>query len=947
MAHQMTAFVKNQLADDTVFLIDGSGYIFRAYYAVRPLSSSKGVPTNAVYGFTTMLLKLLKEHRPSSLAVAFDMPAKTFRHALYAGYKANRPPPPEDLVPQFELIHRVVEAFGIRTLILPGYEADDLLGTFARMAREEKRDVVIVTGDKDLMQLVEDRIWLLDELRASKSGTEEFVDTAGVTAKFGVGPSYVADVLALAGDASDGVPGVPGIGEKTAVDLVKQYGHLESILNAAPLIPQKSRREKLINESDMARLCMKLVTIDAHVPVPWSLTDLIYKGSNAPALIELFKELDFKRLLEDPFVVSLENGMAKKMTSAEMPPVTTRVTQSPATLALTPDETTGLVSQINRQSYRAITNIEALNEVVSSAALSKRLAIDTETNGLDPQRCDLVGISLSWAEGDACYIPIAHQKALVPEQLPLDVVRRVLDPLLSDPSRAIVAQNAKFDWAVLTRAGFKPFEVSSDPMLASYLLYADTARHGLDELSRTYLSHQPIAYEEVCGKGRSQITFDAVSLDAATNYAAEDADLAFRLSVILEDKLKAAKLNELYYAMELPLEGVLARMEKVGVRIDVERLERMSEEFNTILRALEKQSHELANAEFNLASPKQVADVLFVKLGLEKVKKTKTGASTDSDVLEHLAASHPLPKLLLEHRMIAKLKGTYVDALPRLINPFTGRVHTSFNQAIAATGRLSSSEPNLQNIPIRMPEGRRIREAFVADRGNTLVSLDYSQVELRILAHVSEDAVMLDSFLKGEDVHRRTASEIFDVPTELVTKEQRGLAKTINFGLLYGMGQHRLAQTLGISRVEAGTYLARYYDRYKGIYNWQRESLVRARHDGEVRTLFDRRRLLPELRSQNRVLIQRAERIAINTPIQGTAADIMKYAMIEADRVLAKSWPKAHMLLQVHDELLIECPTEEAESVRAEVSRIMSGAAQLKVPLVVESGLGASWAAAH
>ena len=910
--------------DDTVFLIDGSGYIFRAYYAVRPLNSKKGVPTNAVYGFTSMLLKLLKEHNPKHIAIAFDTKGKNFRHDLYADYKANRPPPPEDLIPQFDLIHQVVDAFRIKRLVKSGYEADDLIGTMAAKVRAAGHPVVIVTGDKDFMQLVDDQVWLLDELRASKNGTEIFVDRDQVIQKFGVPPEQVVDVLALAGDTSDNVPGVRGIGEKTAVELISKYGSVENILKEAPNLAQKSRREKLIEGHDMALLCKKLVTICCDADLPVEMEDLKSEPPSKAELAELFEELNFKRLLQDPWIV---NGTSQKPE--------TEPSKSSS------DEA------IDRSKYLSVTTIEDLHKVIHELSKVKTFSIDTETDSLDAMNANLIGISLSWSKGKAAYIPVGHDFVSAPTQLSLIQVREVLSPVLADSSKKIIAQNAKYDRHVLSRAGFPDFCVGGDPMLASYILDADTQKHNLDDLSQRYLDHTNITYEEVCGKGKEQIPFSAVPIEKAVEYSGEDADVTFRLEEILEKNLKTAKLDKLYTDLELPLEEVLCDMEQTGVCIDTRLLKVMSVEFEHKLVALEKEAFEVAGSTFNLASPKQVSEILFQKLGLTSAKKTKTGESTDASVLEQLAHEHPLPKILLEHRLISKLKGTYVDALPKLVNPRTGRVHTSFNQAITATGRLSSSDPNLQNIPIRSPEGRRIREAFVAKEGFVLISLDYSQIELRILAHVSGDPVMTESFMQGQDVHQRTASEVFGVPLEQVTKEQRSFAKTINFGLLYGMGVHRLSQTLGIPRKEASTYLDRYYERYAGIYEWQKTNLAKAKEEAEVRTLLGRRRPIPDIRSENHVLAKRAERIAINAPIQGTAADIIKIAMIQIDRRLKKEYPTAKMILQVHDELLLEVPKDDSEIIAKIVEDIMCDAYKLNVPLVLEKGMGASWALAH
>jgi DNA polymerase-1 len=899
-------------AKETVFLVDGSGYIFRAYYAIRHLSNSKGTPTNAVYGFANMLLKLIREHQPTHLGMAFDTKEKTFRHKMYTEYKANRPPPPEDLIPQFALIHKLVEALGIRILVKPGYEADDLIGTAARIAVEKGHEVVVVTADKDMMQLVGDQVSMLDEMRAARNGGEIMIDRQGVIEKFGVPPEHVIDVLALAGDKSDNVPGVPGIGEKTAAQLVNEYGDVDAILAAAPQIKQKGRREKLIDNADMARLSKELVIIDQHADYPLEVSDLNYNGPKTAELKELLAELEFTRLLEDPVVTGDDAADAGS---------------SVATSAGSPASD----GPVDYSAYEAVCTPQALSALIKKLKKADRIGLDTETDSLKAVDAVLVGISLSWEEGQGAYIPLAHQPEAVPEQLDLAEVRQALEPILTDPKKTVIAQHAKFDLNVLVHAGgFAPFAIQGDPMLA-----------------RIHLDHQPIKFEEVCGKGKTAITFDAVPLEKAVPYAAEDADIALRLANIIEPELKAASLDGLYREMELPLEEVLARMEANGIKLDTKRLDSLQVEFAAELEKIVADAHAVAGREFNLKSPKQVGALLFDELNLPVIKKTKTGPSTDQSVLEALAPRHELPALILRHRLVAKLKGTYVDTLPEYVSAKTRRLHTHYNQSVAATGRLASSDPNLQNIPIRSPEGRRIREAFVSEKGQRLISLDYSQVELRILAHVSEDPVMRDSFLQGEDVHQRTASEIFDIPLGDVSRDQRASAKTINFGLLYGMGVHRLGQTLGIPRKEAQAYLDAYWSRYDGIRKWHAETLAKAHEEGEVRTLFGRRRKLPELASRNRMLVQRAERIAINTPIQGTAADLIKKAMIDVDREIRKKMPNAKLLLQVHDELVLEAPTDEAESVKTAVADLMENAVELAVPLLVDGGIATTWAKAH
>jgi DNA polymerase-1 len=911
--------VAPKLDNNTVYLIDGSGYIFRAYFAVRALTSKKGVPTNAVFGFTNMLIKLLREHKPGFLAIAFDRKEPTFRHELYAEYKAHRPPPPADLVPQFDLIHQVVQAFNIKILSQAGYEADDLIGTMAERAKQAGHEVVVVTGDKDLMQLVDDQVFLLDELRAAKIGSEKFIDSVEVKNQMGVRPEHITDLLALAGDSSDNIPGVLGIGVKTAAELIEEYGDLEKILSMTPLIKQKSRREKLIDGQELARLSKRLVTIDRQVPLECEIADLVYKNINQEKSRALFNELDFNRLLRDQALFDQNENQPAQSSSTNR----------------------------EKQDYKAITQQADFEKLLVKLEKAHIISLDTETDNKDSMKANLVGISLSWEKNHAVYIPLAHDKKLVPEQLSTSYVLSKLALILQNPNKIILAQNAKYDFKILHRAGMGGFNIGGDPMLANYLLHQDQERHRLDDLSLKYLHHKPISYEEVCGDKKSQLTFDQVELKAATQYAAEDADLVIRLEEVLLPKLQQQNLSELYYNLELPLERVLARMELQGVALDTHKLKELHGDLSNRLLKLEKEAFELAGSEFNMGSPRQVAQILFEKLALNVQKKTKTGFSTDSSVLEKLANDHALPRVLLEHRMLAKLINTYVETLPTLINPQTGRLHTSYNQFVAATGRLSSSDPNLQNIPIRTPEGRRIRQAFIAQPGNLLISLDYSQVELRILAFVSGDEVLLDSFAKDQDVHKRTASEIFDVSLNDVTKEQRNTAKTINFGLLYGMGAQRLAEALSINRATAQEYLQKYFAKYRGVLAWKNEALSEAKKNNEVRTLFGRKRLVPELSSQNAMLRARAERLAINTPIQGSNADIIKKAMIETDIFLSKGHPDAHLIMQVHDELVIEAPEKDAKIIAEHVAKIMSHGHGLKLDLKVEYGIAANWDDAH
>lgn len=910
-----------RLDDNTVYLIDGSGYIFRAYFAIRSLHSKSGVPTNAVYGFTNMLLKLLKEHKPKYLAIAFDRKEPTFRHEIYPEYKGNRPAPPEDLVPQFDLIHQVVRAFNIKLLSMAGFEADDLIATMRRRALEEGRDVVIVTGDKDFMQLVDERTFLLDELRAARVGTEEFIDIKHVKDEMGVLPQYVVDLLALAGDASDNVPGVAGIGKKTAAELINEFGPLERILEMAPLVKQKSRREKLIDGHNFALLSKKLVTIDDNAPIDYVISDLKYSGIDQEKAKSLFLQLDFNRLLQD-------SAIFKAQLKADGEITRDKPVEDP----------------IKKNTYQTVTDSETLEKLVKSIG-HKKVALATLIEQNSPPNTPIIGISLSWDEHQAAYIPIGHSDGT--PQLSLETVRPILGNLLSDKTTSIIAHHAKVDHKVLTTHGFPEFTIGGDPMLESYLLHQDQEKHSLEDLAVKHLDYRTTSLEELRGIKKTQIPFADVPVAKASMFAAERADLVRRLEGFLLQKIEESRLTKLYRELELPLEEVLSRMERHGVRIDKDILHRVGDELKSRLALLETQAHELAGMKFNLGSPKQIGEILFEKLALPTVKKTKTGFSTDSSVLEKLKGQHPLADILLEHRVYAKLINTYIETLPLLVDAKTGRIHTTYNQFVAATGRLSSSDPNLQNIPARTIEGRRIRQAFVAKPGYRLISLDYSQVELRLLALITRDAVLLDSFARDQDVHRRTASEIFDVAPESVTKQQRDAAKTINFGLLYGMGVHRLAQTLNISRKEAQSYLDKYFDKYAGVFRWKNDALTEARQNNEVRTLFGRKRSLPELSSKNGMERARGERIAINTPIQGTAADIIKKAMIDTDAFLKNDGTDAHLIMQVHDELVIEAPVDDAERIATAVARIMSHGHGLDCELKVDYGIAENWDAAH
>jgi DNA polymerase-1 len=909
-----TVASRPKLNDETIYLVDGSGYIFRAYFAIRGLRSKSGVPTNAVYGFTNMLLKLIKEHQPKYLAIAFDRREPTFRHKLYPAYKANRPAPPEDLIPQFPLIHEVVETFNIKNVTMAGYEADDVIGTLVHQARACGREVVVVTGDKDLMQLVDSQTYLLDELRAAKVGVEEFIDADGVKNEMGVWPHQVIDFLAIAGDSSDNIPGIAGLGKKTAVELLNEYETLENIFANAEKIKQNARREKLLAGRELAFLSKQLVSLDNHVPLNVTLDDLKYTGMNYQASQALFQRLDFNRLLKDE----------------GKPPVKPEPAVPAPTLTV---------------EHRIITTAKELAALVPHLKKAHALGLYVESLGTDSMTAHLLGLAIAWGKDMAVYIPLGHSSHQVKSELTLPQLQAALDPILAD--KIVVAHNAKLVEKILTRHGFKPFAIGGDPMLQSYLLDQDQSKHGLPELSESYLPLEPPMSAGLPSKQVNQDLFSRVPFDELATLAAARASRTLALEEAMKEKLKSESLADLYVSLELPLEEVLSRIELSGVKIDTAVLHQLENEMSERMAQLETQAFEAAGQRFNMASPKQISAILFDQLQLTPPKKIKTGFSTDAATLEKIKDQHALPRIMLEHRMCAKLINTYLSVLPKLINESTGRLHTTFNQFVTATGRLSSSDPNLQNIPIRTPEGRRIRKAFIAEPGFSLISLDYSQVELRLLAVASGDAVLLDSFAKDQDVHTRTASEIFDVDPSMVTAAQRGAAKTINFGLLYGMGPKRLSDTLGVSFSEANKYLTKYFQKYAGILDWKNRVLEEAKVTHSVRTLFGRKRAVPELQSSNAVVRNRGERLAINTPIQGTAADIIKRAMIDTDRLLLERYPRARMIMQVHDELVIEAPTPEAKEIAEAVAHIMSRGHGLDVYLKVEYGIANNWDDAH
>lgn len=883
-----------------LFLIDGSSYLFRAFYALPHLSNSKGTPTNAIYGFTQMLLKVLKEHQPTYLAIVFDSKAPTFRSEIYQAYKANRPPMPEALSLQIPYIKKIIEGYRIATLEKEGYEADDLIATVAKKVSPEI-EIVIITGDKDILQLVNDRITVYDTMKDKKFGIKE------VKERFGVEPEKIVEVMGLAGDPIDNIPGVPGIGEKTAIELIQKFGSIENLLNHLEEVPQKKLREKLEQYGEQARISRKLAELPTDLPVSFQLEDFAVPSPDLRTLRKLFKELEFTKLLK------------------ELP------TEEPL--------------QDYEREYRLILKEEEFLSLIEDLRKASWISIDLETTSPFPMWANLVGISLSYHPHQAFYIPVGHQGPHAHSQLPLSQVLEGLKPILADPWIKKVGQNIKYEWIVLKRYGIELRGILCDTMIASYLLNPTKHNHNLSELAREYLDRELMEFQEVTGaKG---MTFDQVELEKAKNYGAQDADVTLQLSQLLLPKLREEGLLSLFEEVEMPLAVVLAKVEMNGVKIDSELLKEFSKEIEIQLQQKIERIYGLAGEVFNINSSQQLGKILFEKLKLPVIKKTKTGFSTDVEVLEKLSLHHELPLEILGYRNLAKLKSTYVDALPKLVHPETGRVHTSYNQTVTATGRLSSSDPNLQNIPVRTEEGNRIRQAFIPEKGWWILSADYSQIELRILAHLSQDETLIEAFRRDEDIHSRTASEIFGVPMEKVTPLMRRQAKVINFGIIYGMSAYGLSQQLGTEPKIAQTYIDEYFKKYPGVQLYIQKSLEEARTKGYVTTLLQRRRYLPEINSPTASIRQASERVAINTPLQGTAADIIKVAMIRIQNQLDKLRLKTKMIMQVHDELVFEVPEEEMEMASRMVREEMESVTELSVPLRVSLGSGKNWAEAH
>ena len=913
---------------EPVYLVDGSGYIFRAFYGLPPMTNPEGVPVNAVFGFSKMLAKLLSDAGTRRFAVIFDSSRVSFRNDIYPEYKANRSDPPEELVPQFGLIREATRAFNVPCIELPGFEADDLIATFARMAREEGHEVVIVSSDKDLMQLVNDGVSMLDPAKNLTVGRAEVIE------RFGVGPENVIDVQALAGDSTDNVPGVPGIGIKTAAELIRTYGDLDTLLERAEEIRQPKRRQNLIENADMARVSRDLVTLRIDAPVEQAVDDLIAVPPDAETLGGFLREHGFKSMLA-------QIGTA-------------------VGLAATGDDAAAPDREAEGPDYSLVDDAAALAQWIAEATRAGAVAVDTETTSLDSMRAELVGVSLSVEPGRACYVPLAHVAPgggtgdLIdgpedaPRQIPLTDALAALKPLLEDPGVLKIGHNIKYDMEVLARYGIDVSPVD-DTMLLSYVLEAGMHGHGLDELCKLHFGHTNIKFSDVAGSGRKAITFAEVPLEAARDYAAEDADMTGRLHRLLKPRLVADRMATVYETLERPLVAVLAGMERTGIKVDGSVLGALSRDFEQRGAAIAEDIYREAGHDFNIGSPKQLGSVLFEEMGLEGGKKTKQGAyATGADILEGLAAQgHALPRLVLDWRQLAKLRSTYTEALAEAVNPATGRVHTSFGQAIASTGRLSSNEPNLQNIPVRTEDGRKIRKAFVAEKGHTLLSADYSQIELRLLAHVADIEALKQAFHEGADIHARTAGEVFGLPVEGMDPAVRNRAKAINFGIIYGISPFGLGRQLGIPQSEARAYIEAYFEHYPGIRDYMETTKAFARANGYVTTAFGRRCHTPAIADKNPARRNFSERAAINAPLQGAAADIIKRAMIRLPDALADAGLGARMLLQVHDELLFEVPDGELDETAALVARTMETAAHLSVPLTVETGRGRSWAEAH
>ena len=929
------------IAPNPLVLVDGSSYLYRAFHAFPPLTNSAGEPTGAMYGVLNMLKSLISQVQPSHIAVVFDAKGKTFRDEMFEQYKSHRPPMPDDLRKQIQPLHDIIRALGIPLLVIEGVEADDVIGTLAVEASKANQKVLISTGDKDMAQLVDDNIMLINTMNNT------LLDREAVIEKYGIPPELIIDYLALMGDSADNIPGVAGVGEKTALGLLQGIGSMAEIyanldkVAELPIRGAKKLGDKLLTEKEMADLSYRLATIKTDVDLDISPEQLTLGASNNDQLTEYFGRYEFKRWLNE-----VMNGADSITNNNEQP---TKINHYQATPALSQDNSEEALPaiQIDRSRYETLLTEADLNRWVEKLKQAKLFALDTETDNLDYMAANLVGISFALENGEAAYLPLQLDYLGAPKTLEKTTALSLLKPVLENPAIQKVGQNFKYDLTIFARNGIDVQGVAFDTMLESYVLNS-TGRHNMDDLAKRYLGHQTISFEEIAGKGKNQLTFNQIPLEQAAEYAAEDADVTMKLQQVLWEKLsKEPSLEKLFKEMELPLLGVLSRMERRGVLIDSDALFLQSNEIANRLSEVEEQAYVLARQPCNLASTEQLQEILFDKLGLPVIQKTPKGApSTNEEVLEELAFSHELPKVLVEHRGLSKLKSTYTDKLPQMVNPQTGRVHTSYHQAVTATGRLSSSDPNLQNIPIRNEEGRRIRQAFIAREGFTVVAADYSQIELRIMAHLSQDQGLINAFTQGKDIHRSTAAEIFGAALDEVTSEQRRNAKAINFGLIYGMSAFGLSRQLGIGRADAQSYMDLYFKRYPGVQTFMHDIREKAKAQGYVETLFGRRLYLPDINSSNGMRRKAAERVAINAPMQGTAADIIKRAMIQLDQKLQND-PDIAMIMQVHDELVFEVRSEKVAFYSELIKTQMESAADLVVPLIVEVGQGTNWDEAH
>ncbi|MGR5159165.1 DNA polymerase I [Vibrio owensii] len=927
------------IPENPLILIDGSSYLYRAFHAYPGTMSNGEIPTNAVYGVVNMLRSMMRQFASDRIAVVFDAKGKTFRDDMYPEYKANRPPMPDDLRCQIEPLHNVIRAMGLPLICIPGVEADDVIGTLAYQASQQGMPVLISTGDKDMAQLVDDNVTLINTM------TNVVMDREGVVEKFGIPPELIIDYLALMGDKVDNIPGVPGVGDKTATALLQGIGGLTKLyenlddIAALGFRGSKTMAKKLVDNKDNAMLSYELATIKLDVELEETPESLLKAEPSTDELIKLYGQLTFKSWLNE----LLEGGTGVVEADESTGAVRGGSASSKA------DMDTSAV-KIDRSQYETILNEASFNAWLDKLKASELFAFDTETDSLDYMVANLVGLSFATDEGIAAYVPVAHDYLDAPQQLDRDWVLEQLKPILEDDAQAKVGQNLKYDASVLARYGIEMKGIKHDTMLASYVYNSVGGKHDMDSLALRFLQHSCISFEQIAGKGKNQLTFNQIELDEASPYAAEDADVTLRLHNRLFANIEQdEKLKTVYEEIEMPLVPVLSRIERTGVLIDDMKLSAQSVEIAARLDELEQKAYEIAEQEFNMNSPKQLQALLFEKMGLPVIKKTPSGTpSTNEEVLQELALDYPLPKLILEYRGLAKLKSTYTDKLPKMINPSTGRVHTSYHQAVTATGRLSSTDPNLQNIPIRNEEGRRIRQAFVAPTGYKILAVDYSQIELRIMAHLSGDQALLDAFRDGKDIHAATAAEIMGVSIEDVSSEQRRRAKAVNFGLIYGMSAFGLAKQLGIPRGEAQAYMDKYFERYPGVMQYMEDTRSAASEQGFVETIFGRRLHLPEIQSRNGMRRKAAERAAINAPMQGTAADIIKKAMLLVDQWIQEEGNgRVKLLMQVHDELVFEVEESSLSEIESKVQNLMESAAELKVPLVAEAGHGDNWDQAH